>query len=346
MKSASATNRKISWFQREESAGTLDLSPQFQRKPVWNEEQSSYLIDTILNGLPFPEIYMRADTSTAGVTHYEVVDGQQRLRAILDFARGDLTLSGKDVAPTLAGKSFEDLSDEQKKAFWNYDVVTRELSDATDGDIRDLFRRLNIHAVTLNEQELRHARYTGEFIQTMEALADDVWWLDVRVVNVRQVRRMEDVEYISELFISLMAGPQDKKKTIDQYYSDFENSFPDKHVWEGQFKQTRDLIEKILEPEEMRAWSGKSDFYTLFSTLGQYVVAKTRFTSRQVGRIESALMRFRRQVDQAKRRDNVRQFRSEVHEYADAVTRAATDVARRKRRAEILSEIIEDARQA
>jgi hypothetical protein len=52
---SSASNQKISWFRKEEGSGALDLTPQFQRRPVWTEEQASYLIDTILNGLPFPK---------------------------------------------------------------------------------------------------------------------------------------------------------------------------------------------------------------------------------------------------------------------------------------------------
>ena len=101
------------------------------------------------------------------------VDGQQRIRSILDFAKNDLPLSGDEVAPQFVGKTIEELSPQQKTAFWDYDVVTRELHDASDGDIRDLFRRLNISAVNLNDQELRHAKFTGEFITAMEELADD-----------------------------------------------------------------------------------------------------------------------------------------------------------------------------
>ena len=50
---SSATNQKISWFRKEDIAGNLDLSPNFQRRRVWTPEQSSYLIDTILSGLPY-----------------------------------------------------------------------------------------------------------------------------------------------------------------------------------------------------------------------------------------------------------------------------------------------------
>lgn len=336
--SATATNRKISWFAREDRSGTLDLSPDFQRRHVWEDEQSSYLIDTILNGLPFPEIYVRSETSAEGITTYEVVDGQQRIRSILDFATDDLVLVGEDVSPKWFGKSFEDLSPKEKKRFWDYDVVIRDLVDASDGDIRDVFRRLNVSAETLTDQELRHARYTGKFRKLMEELADDEWWLEHRVVNVRQVRRMEDVEFVSELFIAMMAGPQNKKSTLDQYYKDFDREFPERILWRGRFTDTRALLESILDLKQIRSWSGKSDFYTLFSVMSDYV--DHEFTKSERERVSQALMKFRAQVDQAKRRDNVKSFPKKVEEYADAVARAATDIARRATRHVILDAIV------
>ena len=270
---ASATNQKISWFHREEAAGTLDLSPAFQRRPVWTEEQASYLIDSILNSLPFPEIYIRTISSPSGATNHQVVDGQQRIRAILDFVKNDLELFGDDVSPKYIGKRFEDLTDAEKTGFWGYEVVVRDLSGASDGDIRDLFRRLNIHSVVLNDQELRHAKYKGEFIKTVESLADDEWWIDMRIVNLRQVRRMEDVEFVAELLIGLMAGPQDKKKSLEGYFENYEAEFPEKTKWVAQFRKTIDLIANVLPETEIKAWRGKRDFYTLFLAFGQMLEA-------------------------------------------------------------------------
>lgn len=61
-----------------------------------------------------------------------------------------------------------------------------------------------------------------------------------------------------------MAGPQDKKKTLEGYYADFDPSFPEKNLWIRKFRQTRTLLTEILSDEEIKAWSGKSDFYSLF----------------------------------------------------------------------------------
>src|SRR5207245_8235487 len=72
----------VQWNNRDE----LRLSPQFQRRPVWLPKARSYLIDTIIRGLPVPPIYVREliDARSQRVTR-EVIDGQQRLRAVLDF---------------------------------------------------------------------------------------------------------------------------------------------------------------------------------------------------------------------------------------------------------------------
>jgi hypothetical protein len=332
----SATNQPISWFRKEESGGTLDLSPRFQRRPVWTEEQSSYLIDTILCGLPIPEVYIRTSSTPEGQTRHEVVDGQQRIRSVLMFGSNDLELTGEDVGAGWRGKSFDDLSDAEKTSFWEYRIVIRDLSGASDLEIRDLFRRLNIHSVVLNDQELRHARYSGRFIQAMESLADDAWWLDAGVVNVRQIRRMEDVEFISELFVGLIAGPQDKKKTFEEYYTNFDGSMPMGTEWIQRFELVRDLIGSLFSIAEVRGWSGKSDFYTLFLAMADLAERRPRLSTAERDAVRRELAEFRRCVDQAKKRDNQTRFADDVHEYADAVTRAATDLARREARLRIL----------
>jgi hypothetical protein len=63
----------------------LKLDPSWQRDAVWSATKKPYLIESLINGIPIPEItlWLRAD----GV--YVVVDGQQRLRAILEYMDGD-----------------------------------------------------------------------------------------------------------------------------------------------------------------------------------------------------------------------------------------------------------------
>jgi hypothetical protein len=64
----------------------IDTNPDFQRPPVWSRSQKQLLIDTILRGYDVPKLYWRKTGS--GPDRYDVVDGQQRLRAIFEFQSG------------------------------------------------------------------------------------------------------------------------------------------------------------------------------------------------------------------------------------------------------------------
>lgn len=335
-----ATNHPISWFKKFESDGNLDLSPRFQRRPVWTDAQASYLIDTVLNELPVPEIFVRTTTSPSGDSKLEIVDGQQRLRSLIRFYKNDLSLEGDDVAPNWVGSNWESLNPAQMEAFWSFKLVVRELEGASDIEVRDMFRRLNANMSNLNDQELRHAQYSGEFLKCVEQLADDPWWLEHRIVTPSQVRRMLDVEFISELLVALIAGPLEKKEGIEAFYADYDDEFPDKDKWHRKFLSARTLTEQLVG-SSFGKWSGKTEYYSLFVASAW---AQSDGKAPKGSALESAklrLSRFRTKADQAKSRGNGRQFAEYIHAYADAATRASTDLARRIARINIVQSLIE-----
>src|SRR5208337_5232083 len=75
----------IAWFQEQYKSGHLELRPPFQRKPVWLEKQRHALVESILMDIPIPEVYIQVTQTEEGAENYGVVDGQQRLRTILQF---------------------------------------------------------------------------------------------------------------------------------------------------------------------------------------------------------------------------------------------------------------------
>src|SRR5947208_9602966 len=83
----SKTHYKVSDFISWAKASTLILSPSFQRRSVWPAGAKSYLIDTIVRGLPIPIIFLREQKTDLDSLEpkREVVDGQQRIRTLLTF---------------------------------------------------------------------------------------------------------------------------------------------------------------------------------------------------------------------------------------------------------------------
>src|SRR5438046_3195750 len=126
------TQFKVSDFIAWANAGTLILSPSFQRRSVWPVGAKSFLLDTIVRGLPIPIIFLREQKTDLDSLEpkREVVDGQQRIRALLAFlvpklvknfdpARDNFTIKpahNKD----LAGKPFRDLPAEVRQTILDY----------------------------------------------------------------------------------------------------------------------------------------------------------------------------------------------------------------------------------
>src|SRR4051812_10357924 len=88
----------ISWFQEQYKLGRLELRPPFQRKPVWSDKQRCVLIESILLDIPVPELYIQVIQDDEGGEIFGVVDGQQRLRTILQFVglERDIDQEGDD----------------------------------------------------------------------------------------------------------------------------------------------------------------------------------------------------------------------------------------------------------
>ena len=75
-----------------------DLNPDYQRGAVWTKKQQSQFVGFLLEGgqtpLIFLQFYQKQDNAPLGTKYWElqseVIDGQQRLRAILDWMDGKI----------------------------------------------------------------------------------------------------------------------------------------------------------------------------------------------------------------------------------------------------------------
>src|ERR1043166_3382087 len=93
-----STQQNVAWFRDRYLEGTLKIKPPFQRKPVWAARQKCSLVESILMDLPVPEIYVQQSTTTdgEGKVTYAIVDGQQRIRAVLQFLGAEIDPEEKD----------------------------------------------------------------------------------------------------------------------------------------------------------------------------------------------------------------------------------------------------------
>lgn len=121
----------------------INTAPDFQRPAVWSKAQKQLLIDTILRDYDIPKLYWRK--VSVKPDKYDVVDGQQRLRAIWDFFDGSFSIpknaeliDGEEVA----GCDYDGLPDELRMRFDVYALDVVVLEEADEDEVREMFLRL------------------------------------------------------------------------------------------------------------------------------------------------------------------------------------------------------------
>lgn len=255
----------LEWY----SNGLLKLSPDFQRRSVWTEKAKSYLIDTVLKGKPIPKILITQELAGTRTVRI-VVDGQQRLRAIIDFYEGNFKISSAHNK-MLAGSNYEKLSDDLKKDFLQYELGVDLLFNLSYEDILDVFARLNSYTVKLNPIEIINAQYLGYFKSSAFEYGRKYaeFLIESGVVTKAQVTRMREAEISADFFMALLGGVQTNKSVETYYkrYEDEQDSLPEK---ENQFDRIMSVIGEIYQPSEIYSsnWSRAQLFYTLFTSIG------------------------------------------------------------------------------
>lgn len=233
------------------AAGTLEISPKFQRRGVWNRQAKSYLIDTILLDMPIPPIYLRVvQDSKKQKTIREVVDGQQRISAILEFAADKFRLS-PNVESEFKGKRFSELPTVERNRITQYAFICEVFYGIADHEVLHIFARLNTHSVKLNAQELRNGHYFGQFKQSAYKLSLEhlEFWRKSKILTEQNIARMQEAELTSELMILAIDGLQDKKKSIDEFYSEFDDSFSNQNRIESRFRNVIDAISETFDDQ-------------------------------------------------------------------------------------------------
>lgn len=311
----------------------LELRPDFQRNEVWTRSAQIMLIDTILKGIPIPKIYIKSIIKD-GNTYRVVIDGQQRLTAILKFVQDELRLK-PPYQGEYQGKLFSELPDDVQNEVLRYKVDINEIFNPTDEEIRDLYSRVNKYTVQLNKQELRKADFPGDFISLAEELAEATFFETAKIFSVKQRRRMLDVEYIEELLTIILKGIQDKRDYLDSVCEENMRMENKANIFEV-FSDIISDIEKIFEPNVFpiaaTRFRQRSDFYSLFAAVYQQKRVGT-FDESGIADVRTMLQEVSDKVDPQSDDDFFR-------EYATRCLSDANSLGNRRWRTEFIEQCI------
>jgi hypothetical protein len=233
----------------------LFLNPPYQRNEIWSMPAKKLLIDSIIKKFALPNFFLLETDSG----RYEVVDGQQRIRTIINFYKGLFPNNKKDFySPSV----FPD--------FIKYKLVLVILRKSENQEaIEDFYTRVNSTGMKLNKPELRKAEYYNtRFLNLVESLAaiDNFQKLDL--FSDKSLTRMNDVDFVSELVSLIKNGITDKKDAVDKMFQEDVTEEEYNNLFNA-FMFIINIVEtfnNVYSINQTR-YKQRSDFYTLFGFL-------------------------------------------------------------------------------
>lgn len=217
----------------------IDLITQLERREViinrnyqrgagvWPVSAQSYFIDTILEGYPFPKIYLYQVFSEKSKRPIkEIIDGQQRISTIQKFFENKLKLTS--ASKNFSGMHYGDLDAETQNKFFSYQIDISIVLSATRPELLEMFRRMNAYTAPLSAPESRHARYQGSFKWFVVERADDYSTVleECKILTPKQINRMGDADFVSDLVLALEKGIVEKNsKNIEELYKTYDVKF-------------------------------------------------------------------------------------------------------------------------
>ena len=234
----------------------LNLNPPYQRRFIWSLEDQRILIESIYKNYPIPNIFLKENAPG----NFEVVDGQQRLRTIIAFRSGQFTDFENRLYNPADYPNFDNFI---------ISTIIIEMIGEDDIAIHDYYGLVNSAGVHLNRPEIKKAEfYETVFLRLINACNDYANFRELGLFTETVLKRMNDMDFVSELVVLLKDGITDKKDQIDRTF--------ESDITEDQYNvlypRFTTIIDKVLQlnaifPIRRTRYKQRNDFYTLFGFL-------------------------------------------------------------------------------
>lgn len=233
------------------------IIPGFQRNYVWDIKRASKLIESLLIGLPVPQIFLYEESRN----RFLVIDGQQRLMTIYYFIKQRFPRKNKrsalrrifaehgriplevvhddayfskfdlqlpETAPgrpnRLSGLSYETLGEYRTsfdlRTIRNV-IIKQNVPQDDNSSIYEIFNRLNSGGVNLSPQEIRASLFHSDFYSMLYRLNIADEWRSTLGVEEPDIH-MRDVEILLRSYAMLLQG-MEYKSSMTKFLDAFSN---------------------------------------------------------------------------------------------------------------------------
>ncbi|EPD3286936.1 DUF262 domain-containing protein [Cronobacter sakazakii] len=241
--------------------GNIDLQPNFQRRGAWDDTRKSRLIESIIVGMPVPNIVLAEQKAHRG--RFIVIDGKQRLITINEFLSDKLKLKGLDIRPELNNLKYSELPSEDQEYLDNSTLRSTVIRSWQDEHfLYAIFYRLNSGSLPLSPQELRKALIGGKLLDEIESYLTTSKFFQ-SIFGDKLDKRMRDSELVLR-FIAYDMNVNNYKGNFKEFLDDVVSYF--EKDWGNLKPQVVNLLSsldlaldtahKILGENAFKKWLG------------------------------------------------------------------------------------------
>lgn len=255
--------------------GTIALDPAFQRRDAWTDERKSRFIESLMLGLPIPQLVLAENNIAKG--RFIVIDGKQRLLSLSKFTgvglaqdQTPLVLTGLKVRTDLNRLTYAAIKSQVKyenliSEFENQPIRTIVIRGWNSEEVLyTIFHRLNTGSVPLSTQELRQALHPGPFLAFAAWFSEQSQPLRDLLGLSKPDFRMRDVElvvryYSFQLRLSEYRG--NLKRFLDDTCDDLNRRWPSeqhqlREVANQMDESIKTAIKVFARTNVFRKWDG------------------------------------------------------------------------------------------
>lgn len=255
------------------------LIPPYQRNYTWDKKRASKLIESLIIGLPVPQVFLYEETRNK----FAILDGQQRLLSIYFFKKKRFPKADKRVElreifaehgvfpdQILAqDKYFESfnillpaLGGEEKSPLHglNYDtlgdfknsldlrpvrcvIIKQNSPDDDNSSVYEIFDRLNTGGINLKPQQIRSNLYASNFYDALFELNKMAGWRQAFGRSARD-KDLRDVELLLRSF-AMLVYENEYRPSMTRFLNRFSN-FAKKKLSDSDVKFLASLFERFL----------------------------------------------------------------------------------------------------
>lgn len=338
----SASDQRLGDLIDDINALRLKLRPPFQRRLVWTNKDKEYFIETVIKGLPFPEIFIctgETETNKQNRTRW-LVDGQQRMTTLRDY------VSGSDDILCTKVPRFDNLTDDQRGSFLDTTVAVRDLRRVTEEQLKEIFTRINSTNYQLKAMEKRNAMFSGAFKQYCDALSSQEFFVKYNVFSAGRKKRMEDLAFCVILVTTLLCGYYQRDSKNAEYLERYNDDFSEQDTIQRQLDNVFNFIQLCEFPIAPRSpvWKQTNLFTVIVELHHALIVRQVDLDFLKVRRRLTEFFNELLELDNPTSKSNGDPdvVRPATFLYYKSAKTAANDKHSRVQRAEVISAILQE----